>query len=156
MINSFTGKHRFLSNFWSCSRKDSEALSPRVYGYPSVEHAYQAAKTKDLRIRRKIRVCRTPGEAKRIGRTVSLRKDWDEIRLNVMDVLVRRKFENPALKEKLLGRVRRDDNPSRHAPTTGDEVLVEGNHWHDTYWGVCNCPRCGNQGQNQPREVSKG
>lgn len=145
MINSFTGKHRFLSNFWSCSRKDSlrlRLLSPRVYGYPSVEHAYQAAKTKDLRIRRKIRACRTPGEAKRIGRTVSLRKDWDEIRLNVMDILVRRKFENPALKEKLLA--------------TGDEVLVEGNHWHDTYWGVCNCPRCGNQGQNQPREVSKG
>jgi predicted NAD-dependent protein-ADP-ribosyltransferase YbiA (DUF1768 family) len=32
---------------------------------------------------------------------------------------------------------------------TGDAELVEGNSWHDNFWGVCSCSRCKNkEGQN--------
>jgi len=37
--------------------------------------------------------------------------------------LVRLKFEDPGLRKLLLD--------------TMDEEIVEVNHWHDTFWGVC-------------------
>ena len=61
MIDSFEGKYRFLSNFY---------LSPITYEgieYPSVEHAYQAAKTFDQKIRQKVADCPTPNEAKKVS-----------------------------------------------------------------------------------------
>lgn len=54
-----------------------------------------------------------------------LRRDWEEVKLDIMYELLKCKFDqNPSLKEKLIN--------------TGDRLLVEGNDWHDTYWGVCN------------------
>ena len=31
---------------------------------------------------------------------------------------------------------------------TGDAILIEGNFWHDNFFGSCTCPKCGNKGQN--------
>jgi hypothetical protein len=77
----------------------------------------------------------TPGQVKRFGRTLTLRKDWDDVRLKVMEWCLREKFtKNDDLKEMLL--------------QTGDEELVEGNYWHDCYFGVCSCDKCGNKGEN--------
>lgn len=119
MIDRFRGNYAFLSNFYP---------SPIVYGggeYPTVEHAYQAAKAiKDSDIE-SIRLATSPADAKQRGRWLrGIKPDWDEIKINVMRSLIRRKFDTgSALAMRLL--------------ETGDEELVEGNTWGDTFWGVC-------------------
>ena len=117
MINRFEGKYFFLSNF-----SNSEFCYERII-YPTVEHYFQAQKTLDIKERKRIAKLPTPGEAKYAGRRVELRKDWEEVKDNVMLIGLYYKFKDPILREKLLA--------------TGDEHLEEGNYWHDTYWGVC-------------------
>lgn len=119
-IDSFRGEYRFLSNFWMVDIVNPEDRLT----YPSVEHAYVASKTLDLRLRIQIRNIAKPGEVKKIGRMLELRPDWEEVKLGIMKRLVLEKFRNPELKQKLLD--------------TGDAILIEGNTWGDTYWGVCN------------------
>lgn len=119
VINKFDGEYEWLSNFYKC----------KVYldgiDYDSVEHAYQAAKTLDLIKRNFIRSLLIPAQAKKIGKTVKLRDDWDEIKDDAMYNLVFQKFSNnQELKEKLL--------------STENIQIIEENWWHDTYWGVCN------------------
>lgn len=116
-ILAFRGPYFFLSNF---------SGHPTVHAgvrYPTVEHAYQAAKTDDSAARGRIAAARTPGEAKEIGRTVRLRDGWDQQRLDVMLDLLRGKFADPDLADRLLA--------------TRERSLVEGNDWGDTFWGVC-------------------
>jgi ribA/ribD-fused uncharacterized protein len=116
MIDRFSGEYAWLSNFWP---------SPVTVGgrtYPTVEHAYQASKTTNEAQRRAVADAPTPGQAKRAGRHVTLREDWDGIRLGVMYKLVRQKFGDAELARRLLA--------------TGDELLVEGNTWGDAFWGV--------------------
>jgi len=116
-IATFQGEHRWLSNFWPV-RIDYQWLV-----YPSVEHAYQAAKTCDEGERRTISDAPTPGIAKRLGRKVTLRPDWNEIKIGVMTELLALKFRDPVLREKLRA--------------TGHRELIEGNYWGDRFWGVC-------------------
>lgn len=113
----FRNQFFFLSNFYPID----------VYGYPSVEHAYQAAKTLDKQKRAEIRRARSAAEAKRLGRNNPVRPDWEEIKVEVMETLVQRKFENPELRAKLN-------------KVEGD--IVEENYWHDNFWGNCGCNRC--------------
>jgi ribA/ribD-fused uncharacterized protein len=123
MINNFEGDYRFLSNFF---------MFPVTYEnieYPSNEHAYQAAKTLLLTDKMKISKLKTPGEAKKAGRQVFLRLDWEEIKYDVMFEICKIKFSDPQLKTRLL--------------LTGDSYLEEGNTWHDNFWGVCKCSKCG-------------
>lgn len=118
-ITSFSGKYRFLSNFWLCEIPYDGKI------WKSTEHAYQAAKFTDEAIKEEIRAADKPGETKRINRKYKPRPDWDNIRKDVMLDLVRIKFTNhPDLKQKLID--------------TGNAKLVEGNTWGDTYFGVCN------------------
>lgn len=134
MINSFTGVYAFLSNFYPCEiEKDG-------IKFPTVEHYFQACKTLDLNKCAEIAAAATPGEAKRLGRRVKLREDWEEVKDAVMEEGLRKKFKNPRLKAALL--------------STGDAYLIEGNTWHDNYWGACRCARCRNrQGQNHLGEL---
>lgn len=117
-ISGFTGIHQYLSNFWeACVTMEGKV-------YPTTEHAFQAAKTLDPDERRQIRMEVTPGRAKRLGRKVALRHDWDEIKEGVMLELVRQKFTtHPELARRLIH--------------TGNARIVEENHWNDTLWGVC-------------------
>lgn len=117
-ITSFTGEYRFLSNFY---RVDVE-LGRDGDVYPTVENAYQAAKTTDRSERIPFRSC-TPGQAKRMGRRLELRPDWEEVKVDIMRHLLRQKFASGPLARLLLA--------------TGDAELVEGNTWNDTFWGVC-------------------
>lgn len=117
MINSFTGGYRWLSNFY-WQRVTLDGLV-----YPTVEHAYQAAKTLDPAQRATVWHCETPGQAKRAGRKVTMRADWDAVKIEVMRGLVTQKFEDRWLREKLRA--------------TGTQQIVEGNNWGDTFWGVC-------------------
>jgi len=116
-IDTFTGPYRFLSNFYPCA--PYVQWGPRFF--PTVEHAYQAAKCVSGQDAETIVHLRTPGEAKRYGRQVKLRGDWDGVKLDVMRVLLARKFECIDLAKQLLA--------------TGDAQLVEGNEWGDEYWG---------------------
>lgn len=120
MINQFNGDYAFLSNFYPSpiAWSDSEKY------YPTVEHFFQAYKTWDIDEHEAIRCAATPGEAKRLGRKCHLREDWEKAKDGVMLNALRLKFRNTELRKMLLA--------------TGDEFLVEGNAWNDTYWGVCN------------------
>lgn len=117
MITRFRDDYRFLSNFWLVS------ITLDGVTYPSVEHAYQASKTLDKSQREKM-LSMTPGQAKRYGRKVSIRSNWEDIKIEVMQRLVEQKFSKDPLKSMLL--------------RTGNEELKENNYWGDTFWGVCN------------------
>ena len=132
MIDSFTRDYFFLSNFYNVY------LEYEGITYCSTEAAFQA--TKSLDIGERMRIARmSPSDAKRAGRKVQLRPDWEEIKDKVMYDVCYKKFTNNDalhLKEKLL--------------KTGNEELVEGNMWHDNYWGNCTCEKCKNiEGQNK-------
>ena len=123
MGNSFQDERRFLSNFWECS------VTIAGMTFPSAEHAYQALKTMNRDEREAVRDCKTPGQAKRAGRQVTFRRDWNALRLDVMHAVVLKKFEqNEDLQILLID--------------TGDEELVENNVWHDNFWGNCTCEKC--------------
>jgi ribA/ribD-fused uncharacterized protein len=115
-INQFSGANRFLSNFYP-----SLLLVDGKY-YPTVEHAFQAAKTDNPTQREQIRQARNAAEAKRLGRRVTLKPGWDQLRIRVMLDLLRLKFSDPELAAKLRA--------------TGAGALREGNHWGDRFWGV--------------------
>lgn len=123
-IRSFEGEYRFLSNFWPCQ------IPFEGIQYPSVEHAYQAAKTLDPEQRRKISLAQSAKDAKRLGREVTVRPDWDFVKEAIMYELLELKFSDPTLMAKLQD--------------TGDRTLIEGNWWRDYFWGVCN-----GRGQNK-------
>lgn len=116
-IANFFGEYRFLSNFWYCDVQLDGVT------YPSVEHAYQAAKTLCLGQRATIREAATPAAAKRLGKRVTMRPDWDQEKRTVMAGLCWQKFQYPDLREKLIATAPRD--------------LIEGNTWGDVFWGVC-------------------
>lgn len=117
-IDSFHGEYRWLSNFWSVN------IFFEGEWYTSVEHAYQASKTKDPNVRKEIRRAQTPGIAKRLARGLVGRLDpkWEEQRLKIMEELLRQKFAIPKLALLL--------------DETGDVELIEGNTWNDRFWGV--------------------
>lgn len=117
MIGPFQGDYRFLSNFWPAK------VTLDGVEYPTVEHAYVAAKTLNNELRASVLACASPGDAKRLGRRFSLRPDWDDVKLGVMESLLRQKFAITALKAKLVA--------------THPHELVELNTWGDTFWGVC-------------------
>src|SRR5437867_11486421 len=85
-IESFEDEYRFLSNFWPAT-VEFEGLT-----YPTVEHAYQSAKTLDMNERKRIAGLATPAEAKRAGRQLALRGDWEQVKCDVMERCVRYKF----------------------------------------------------------------
>jgi N-glycosidase YbiA len=117
-IDSFTDDYRFLSNFWPAE------VTLDGIKYTTVEHAYQAAKTVIPEERESIQIQPSPGRAKRAGKDITLRPNWNEIKVHIMEDLLRQKFKYPELKQLLLD--------------TGDKTLIEGNTWGDTFWGMCN------------------
>lgn len=121
IIDSFRGEYRFLSNF--------EVETPLDYKimldgepYKNVEAAYQAAKTYNTDERKLIQNALTPAKAKKLGQEVTLRKDWENIKLQVMYDCLIQKFSYPYFKKLLIA--------------THPKILVEGNTWNDTFFGV--------------------
>lgn len=123
--------HFFLSNFFSQQITVTLVFpdgSRVTETYPSVEHAYQAAKTLSVTERQEFQKPELAAfMAKKMGQFVTLRKDWVSSRVSVMNQLLHAKFQEPFLRENLLA--------------TAPKMLIEGNHWHDNFWGVCFCPR---------------
>jgi len=133
MINVFKGVNGYLSNFYVVR------ISYDGLVYPSVEHAYQASKTI-------VRGGRDPfaiggmnwnaASAKWAGKNLTLRPDWEKVKLGIMLQLIRQKFTNyEDIRQKLIN--------------TDGHLLVESNYWHDDFWGNCTCIRCNKiSGQN--------
>lgn len=127
IISRFAGEYRFLSNFFQ--QRIDLVCTPPMFGLNtcgtarSVEHAYQAAKCCDRENAEWVLRAPTSGDAKRRGRQVIMRSDWEEIRLIVMRDLLALKFSagGGLLSSKLLA--------------THDAFLVEGNNWGDIFWG---------------------
>jgi len=115
-ITAFRGPFAFLSNFFPASI-EWEGLT-----YPTVEHAFQAAKTLSLSTRVHIANLPSPQEARQYGRHVDLRADWNTVRLGIMRTLIRFKFSSPDLSQRLVNTL-----PHR---------LIEMNAWGDTFWGM--------------------
>lgn len=117
MINNFKGVYSFLSNFYNY---------PVTYNgltYLNSEAAFQAQKVLDDTTRRTF--CNLgPAQAKANGRRVFLRRDWEEVKDQIMYDIVYAKFTTDNfMKQSLIN--------------TGAHELIEGNTWNDTYWGVC-------------------
>ena len=116
-IDTFSGPFEFLSNFYE------KTLEYDNVWWPTLEHAYQAMKTLDPDERDTIRASRSPALAKRLGNRLKMREDWDDIKVGLMHELLRVKFRDPDLRDRLIA--------------TGEAELIEGNHWGDSFWGVC-------------------
>ena len=115
-ITTFDHKYNFLSNFHHCEVW-FEGLK-----FKSSEAAFQAAKTLDIDIRKTFTQLE-PNKAKQIGRKLKMRSDWENVKLKIMEEIVRDKFtRNIGLQEALLA--------------TDNQELIEGNWWGDTFWGV--------------------
>ncbi|MCY9225939.1 NADAR family protein [Bacillus haynesii] len=118
VVDEFKGKYYLLSNFYS---------APVIYQgitYQNNEAAFQAMKVTDKSIHLEFSGL-PPNLAKRKGRRVKLRSDWEEVKETFMYEIVKAKFEqNDQLKNRLL--------------QTGESTLIEGNTWGDIVWGVCN------------------
>ena len=119
-INSF--KNTFLSNMYPC------VIYYENIRYQCTEAVYQAYKTLNADLR--IPFQNMNGfAAKAQGRYLELRPDWDRIKLDLMEELLRRKFTpRTPLAARLLA--------------TGSGQLTEGNYWHDNFWGDCTCQAC--------------
>lgn len=115
-ILEFQREHRWLSNFWPCLVVFNDLT------FHCVECAYVAAKTLDKDLQKRISLM-SAGEAKKFGRTLQIRSDWEDIKYDLMWHFVRQKFSDEDLAAKLKA--------------TGEANIVEGNYWGDTYWGVC-------------------
>lgn len=117
-IDSFRDNYAFLSNFYSV---------PVIYDgiqYQNTESAFQAQKCANKEDRLQFSQL-NPSEAKHLGRSITLRKDWESIKVSVMKDIVREKFlQNLDLLDRLL--------------ETGDCYLEEGNDWCDRTWGTVN------------------
>jgi len=118
-ITRFLGENAFLSNFWPV-----EIVMDGIK-FPTLEHAYQAAKAIKREDQTYIANLATPGKAKYWGKRIKMRPDWDAIKIETMTVLVALKFKSGSLLATKLVQ-------------TGDRELIEGNSWGDTYWGVYN------------------
>ena len=116
MIKEFKNQYFFLSNFYEYPIYYNKLV------FCNAEAAFQAQKVINEKDQYKF-INLNASQARKLGKTVQLRKDWEEIKDNVMYEIVKRKFTtNKELQQKLL--------------ETKEKKLVEGNWWHDTYWGV--------------------
>ena len=117
-IEQFSKEFHFLSNF-----HPAYVLYEGVV-WPTSEHAFQAMKTDNEDQRLNIAMIPSPGEAKKYARSLTRRVDWDDVKVGIMEDIVRCKFaQNAELRTKLLH--------------TQDLEIIEGNTWGDTFWGVC-------------------
>ena len=126
MIDSFRDEYSFLSNMYSCK------VTYKNITYDSTEAAFHAQKCPE---RAAEFIGLNPSASKKLGRQVELRSDWEDVKVQIMEEIVREKFlQNLDLQAKLIA--------------TGDEELVEGNWWYDTFWGVCTNRKYDHVGEN--------
>jgi ribA/ribD-fused uncharacterized protein len=117
-VTQFRDQYAALSNFSQYRVKFEGEF------YRTSEHAFQAAKTLDPSQRTMVRLILRASEAKVMGRNLTLRPNWEELKLGVMETILIDKFTRHVQAREIL-------------LSTGEEELIEGNTWHDHFWGVC-------------------
>lgn len=116
----FLGEHCFLSNLYLSN------IKYKAHVYKSAEHFFQTAKCVKEIDKENIRRATTARMAKIIGRFVEVRPDWEEKKVDIMEKILRIKFQ----KKSRLRRLLRE---------TGDVQLIHLNYWQNTFWGSCAC-----------------
>ena len=112
---------RWIENWFSNFLPNDKPFIYQGMTFYTVENFFQAMKTLDIE-ERKLIAAATPSKAKRLGRKVKLREDWEEKKLQVMEYALRIKFvPGTSWYTKLMA--------------TGNEEIVELNNWNDVYWG---------------------
>lgn len=117
-IDSFKGEYSWLSNMASCKPFMIKGIE-----YNSVENWYQASKTHNLGVKQRMAKM-NPYQVKEYGGVISKRSDWEQVKIEVMQVGIDYKFSQPNFKNLLIN--------------TGTAEIVEGNFHGDTFWGVDN------------------
>lgn len=132
-VFEFKGPYAIYSNF-AYTPMVVPSLGNRKFYY--LENAYQAGKSEDPAVWEEFTdPLMTPGQAKRKGQLLKLRPDWEGIvrldsepltpfKIAWMYELLQIKFRPTLWRRKLQGSM------------SGE--IVEGNDWHDLWWGVCN------------------
>lgn len=122
---------------WSFSNFNPAVITDNMgVVYPTLEHYYQAQKTLTLTGRMRIAALPTAGQAKKAGRALTVRGDWESTKLIVMREGLRQKYSSGSENAQIL-------------LDTGDEELVEWNYWHDVFWGICTCDTHALEGENR-------
>lgn len=120
-ITCFRGDYAFLSNFYPAP------VCYRGNQYANNEAAFQAQKTLSAKEQRVFYLpyLKDPVNAKTLGHRLSLRPDWDSIKMQCMYEICMCKFmQHPKLRLALIA--------------TGNSILIEGNTWGDRFWGQVN------------------
>ncbi len=117
-IDRFEGVNHFLSNY----HEVPGGFQFEGIRWPTSEHAFNGLKTLDPKDRAAVLKADSPNKAKRVGRSITLRPGWNDIRLAVMARVLEAKFAEPKMATLLLA--------------TEDALLIEGNWWNDRFWGV--------------------
>lgn len=130
-IEAFDGPYRFLSNFWIEPDKTC------------VEVEYQRAKCVHQSDRddfNNLTAMAAKARGTWIREAGRQREDWEEVKVEIMWFYVAKKFAD-------------HEDLWTHLLLTGSATLIEGNHWHDTFWGVC-YGRC--YSAKKPRHTPSG
>lgn len=123
VVNGLIDEYDFLSRGYKTPIEGEDGIV-----YPSLEHYFQAHKTLDMNIRKKIAEAASPILAARVGNAIELRSDWEKVKRQIMLDGLKIKFKNEDLRKKLLD--------------TKTTNFVDINSWHDNYWGKCTCATC--------------
>ena len=117
----FTGEFALIDNFALTPVRVNVGFGPQHYR--TSEHAFAAAKAMHKAQHDGVQRQVDPGRAKALGRKVVLRPDWEEVKFDMMAMILSAKFEQ---------------NPDALAvlKSTGDRLIYEGNNWADRIWGV--------------------
>lgn len=122
-FDDFDGYHpyRALSNFYI----GEPIRVPKIDDVPFMtgEHLFAALKARLPHQYEQIRDAKSPGHAKALGRTCSLRPDWELVKYDAMMLVLRNKFTLQREEGDIL-------------LSTGDALLIEGTAWDDHVWGV--------------------
>jgi len=91
--------------------------------YPTVEHAYQAHKCSTIEERKQIAALPNAGKAKRAGRKVKVREDWEQVKYAIMCECLLHKFRIKEFKIELLR-------------TNNKPIIEDASVWDDKIWGT--------------------
>ncbi len=116
MIKEFQGQYRWLSNFAPCF------ISIDGRTYKSVEHAYMSEKSNDIKWKEYCQIENSPGNVKKVSKTICLVENWDLIKVDIMRYCINQKYNKEPYRTLLI--------------ETGNEFIQEGNYWGDEFWGV--------------------
>ncbi|MDX1535950.1 MAG: NADAR family protein [Candidatus Spechtbacterales bacterium] len=113
----------YEQEFYVFSNFSSFKLNWKGYDWMTSEHAYHSEKFDDPKLIEGLKNCRSAHDSMKLAyaNKDKYRKDWDDIKLDIMKKILHAKVQqHPYVKKKLL--------------ESGDKELIE-DSWRDDYWG---------------------